>query len=83
MTTITATNMKQSFWNVLKNIKNEPMIITKRRQNYAVLVDYNEYKHLKQLEEHEDILFWLAAEKALKDWMVSEKETNNLLDSIK
>ena len=49
----------------------------------AVLIDYNEYTKLKQLEEYEDMLFWLAAKKAIKDWMAWIEETNNLLNSIK
>ncbi len=83
MITITATDMKQSFWAKLQNVKNESIIITKNNNKYAVLIDYNEYSHLKELEEHEDILFWLAAKKAIKDWMSTQEETNNLLNSIK
>jgi len=30
-------------------------------------MDYNEYPHLKQLEEHEDILFGLAAKQEIKN----------------
>ena len=83
MTTITATDMKQSFWARLQNVKTESITITKNNQNFAVLMDYNEYSHLKQLEEHEDILFGLAANQAIKNWMSSIEETNNLLSSIK
>jgi len=83
MTTITATELKQSFWTRLQEVKNNSFTITKRNRKYAVLMDYEEYSYLKQLEEHEDILFWLAAQKILKDDnMASKQETNNLLDSI-
>jgi len=83
MTTITATDMKQSFWNRLQSVKKESFTITKNNKNFAVLMDYNEYSHLKQLEEYEDILFWLAAKKSIENWMASQEETNNLLNSIK
>ena len=83
MTTITATELKQTFWTRLQKVKQEPFIVTKRNKKFAVLMDYEEYNYLKQLEEHEDILFWLAAQKILKENnMASQKETNDLLNSI-
>jgi len=82
MKTITVTNIKQSFWDKLKNIQKEPIIITKRNRNHAVLMWFNEYSHLKELEEHEDVLFLLAAKESIKNWFMSEKESKELLDSI-
>lgn len=82
MKTITATDIKKTFWNELKNIQEEPIIITKRNRNHAVLIWFNEYSHLKELEEHEDILFMLAAKESLKNWFMSQKESQDLIDSI-
>lgn len=83
MQTITATNIKQSFWKKLQNIQEEPIIITKRNRNHAVLLWFNEYSRLKELEEYEDILFWIAAKESIKQWFVSQKKSKSLLDSIK
>ncbi|MDD3646353.1 MAG: type II toxin-antitoxin system Phd/YefM family antitoxin [Candidatus Gracilibacteria bacterium] len=83
MKTTTSTNLKQSLGEMLKNINKEPVKITKRSRDHAVLIGYSEYSHLKELEEYEDILFGLAAKEVMKGGMASKEETQSLLDSIK
>jgi PHD/YefM family antitoxin component YafN of YafNO toxin-antitoxin module len=83
MKTITSTKVKQSLWWILKSINNEPIKITRRNRNHAVILWCNEYDYLKKLEEYEDILFWLASKEAIKNWMASKKDSKDLLDSIK
>lgn len=82
MNTITATNIKKSLWNSLSKVDTTPLVITKRNKNHAVLISYKQYSHYKKLEEYEDILFWLAAKEAMKEWLGTEQETKELLDNI-
>lgn len=52
---------------VLKNIKNYRVILTKRNKPLGVIIDYEEYEHMQEmLEEVEDFVLGTIARERLK-----------------
>ena len=54
MKTMTSTEAKQWFWDMLQFIKSEPVKITKRNKDFAVVISSEEYNDLKAIEVYED-----------------------------
>jgi len=51
---ITATQLKQNV-NLLANIKNEDIVVTKRDKPFAVIVDYDKYHDLIDIKNQKEI----------------------------
>ncbi len=79
MKTMTSSEARQGFSAMLSTVATEPVSISKQDKEVAVVISSVRYKELKKLE---DILYGKAAELAIKEGIVSSKETEDLLDSI-
>ena len=79
MKTMTSSEARQSFSTMLSTVSHEPVSISKQDKEVAVLISSARYKELKKLE---DILYGKAAELAIQEGLASQKETEDLLDSI-
>ncbi len=64
---------------MLSTVSHEPVSISKKDKEVAVVISSARYKELKKLE---DILYGKAAELAMQEGFASKKETEDLLDSI-
>lgn len=79
MRTETATNAKTRFGQILENSLLEPVLIQKSGRNIAVIMSYNEYERIKQLEDQ----YWgLKAAKAKKEGFIGTKESEKLLREL-
>jgi len=79
MKTISATKVRQGFNEVITSVKDEPVMISKRDKNIAVIMSNIRYEELKRLE---DILYGKAAELAIAEGFASDKDTEDLINSI-
>ncbi len=79
MKTITSTEARQSFSSVISAVEDEPVAISKQDKDVAVIISSARYKELKKLE---DILYGKAAELAIKEGFASDKQAQDLLNSI-
>lgn len=79
MKTMTSSEARQSFSTMLSTVSHEPVSISKKDKEVAVVISSARYKELKKLE---DILYGKAAELAMQEGFASKKETEDLLDSI-
>jgi len=79
MKTITSTEARKSFSAVISRVEDGPVAISKQDKDVAVIISSSRYKELKKLE---DILYGKAAELAIKEGFASDKQAQNLLDSI-
>jgi len=79
MKTLTSTEARQGFSSMLNTVVNEPVSISKQDKEIAVLISSARYQELKKLE---DILYGKAAELALQEGFISDKEADDLLNSI-
>lgn len=79
MKTETATHAKMHFGKVLENALKEPVVIEKSGRNVAVLISYDEYKRLAELEDK----YWLTeAVKAKKEGFIGTDASDALLSEI-
>lgn len=79
MKNMTSTEARQSFSSVITNVEKEPVTISKKKKEIAVVISSRRYKELKRLE---DILYSKAAELAIKEGLAPQKEVDSLLASI-
>lgn len=79
MKTMTSTEARQSFSTVITGVEKEPVTISKKKKDIAVVISSRRYKELKRLE---DILYGKAAELAIKEGLAPQKEVEDLLASI-
>ena len=79
MKTISATKVRQGFNEVMTRVKDEPVRISNRDKNIAVIISNTRYEELKRLE---DILYGKAAELAIAEGFASDKDTEDLINSI-
>jgi prevent-host-death family protein len=78
MKTITATEAKSRFGQIMDQARKEPVVVQSHGRNVAVLLDYDEYKRLEALED----AYWVArAEEAEKSGFVGTDETARWLGS--
>lgn len=76
---IDATKAKTKFGEMLDFARREPIAIDKRGRMVAVLLSNEEYEKMQEMEDQ----YWgLKAQIAKKDGMVSEDESNKLLDDL-
>jgi len=83
MKTLTSTEAKQWFWDMLQIIKSEPVKITKRNKDFAVLISLEEYNDLKALEVYEDLILWNLAMQSLDSWVYSAEDSENFFKDLK
>ena len=79
MKTVTVSEARQSFSTIVSTVKNEPVEILKQGKTVAVMISSDRHKELQKME---DILYGKAAEIAIQEGLVSDKETQDLFDSI-
>lgn len=79
MKTMTSTEARQNFSTVIHAVEDEPVTIVKQHKNVAVVLSSDRYQELKRIE---DILYGKAAELAIQEGFASDKEADELLDSI-
>ena len=82
MKTFTSTEAKQWFWDMLQIIKYEPVKITKRNKDFAVVISSEEYNDLKALEVYEDLILWNLAMQSLDSGLHSEKNTKDFFSNL-
>lgn len=79
MKTLTSTEARKNFSTVISGLEDSPVIISKQDKEVAVMLSTARYKELKKLE---DILYGKAAELAIQEGFASNKEADDLLDSL-
>ena len=79
MITETATNAKIRFGQILEKSQQEPVLIEKSGRNYAVVLSFEDYQRLSELENR----YWAKkAHKALEEGFMGEQESAHLLESL-
>jgi len=79
MKNMTSTEARQHFSAVITGVEKEPVTISKKKKEIAVVISSRRYNELKRLE---DILYGKAAELAIKEGLAPQKEVDILLASI-
>jgi antitoxin Phd len=79
MRTFSATDAKQNFGNLIATIDEEPVTIQKTNKDVAVVVSIGRYQELKRME---DILYGEAAKLAIKEGVLSAKDSEDFLNSL-
>jgi len=82
MKTMTSSEARQGFSSMLSMLSIvavEPVSISKKNKEVAVMISSDRYKELKKLE---DILYGKAAELAIREGFASDQESKDLLGSI-
>lgn len=79
MKTITSTEARQHFSSIISTLEEESVTILKQDKSVAVILSSARYRELERLE---DILYGKAAELAIKEGFASDKEAQDLLDSL-
>ncbi len=79
MKTMTSTEVRQSFSSVITSVEKEPITISKKKKDIAVVLSSRRYQELKRIE---DILYEKAAQLAIKEGLAPKKEVDSLLDDI-
>lgn len=79
MKTITSTEARQHFSSIISALEEEPVTILKQDKSVAVILSSARYKELERLEA---ILYGKAAELAIKEGFASDKDAQDLLDSL-
>jgi len=78
MKTMTSSEARQRFSAMLSVASHEPVSISKKDKEVAVVISAMRYKELKKLE---DILYGKAAELALQEGFASKKESDDLFQT--
>lgn len=78
MKTITATNAKQNFGECITEAIREPLLINKSGRPSVVMLSYEEYQRLSELEDQ----YWLSrAEKAGREGFLSPEDSAAFMES--
>jgi len=77
--TLTSTQARQIFSSIITGVTDEPVAISKKNKNIAVVVSSQRYQELTRLE---NILYGKAAELAIQEGLAPKNEVDDLLDSI-
>ena len=78
MSVVTATYVKQNFGACVTDAQTQPLVINKSGKPSAVLMSYNEFMRLQELEDH---LWALCAQEAAKEGYLGQEETTAFLKS--
>lgn len=79
MKKVTSSEARQSFSSVISAAEKEPVTISKKNKEIAVVVSSKRYHELIKLE---DVLYGKAAQLAIKEGLTPRGEVDDLLDSI-
>ena len=79
MKTMTSTEARQSFSAIITSPEIEPITISKKNKDIAVVLSSQRYQELTKLE---DILYGKAAQLAIKEGLAPKSEVEKLLNSI-
>ena len=79
MKTISSTQARQNFRDIINIAVKEPVSILKKNKPVATIISSDRYQELKKLE---DTLYIKAAKLAIDEGLVSKQESKDLLDSI-
>ena len=82
MTTITATDAKKNFGDLMISIIKKPVFIEKHNKKYAVMLSYEEYEKLKEANYLEDQTLGKMATKAQKQGYISSKKSEDLMNKM-
>lgn len=78
MKVVSSTQARQNFSFFVESAADEPITISKKDKEIAVLISAARYQELKRLE---DILYGKAAELAIKEGFANSEEADNLLNN--
>lgn len=76
---MTSTQARQSFSTIINGAEREPVSISKKNKDVAVVLSSRRYRELTKLE---DVLYGKAAQLAIKEGLAPQNEVKDLLDSI-
>ena len=76
MRTLTATEIRHKFGAVVEGLKTEPVLVEKSGRPVAVILSYEEYERLQELE---DAWWGEQASKAAAEGLLSAEETASWL----
>ncbi len=79
MRTMTSSEARQSFSALINGAESEPVTISKKNKDIAVVISSRRYQELKRLE---DILYGKAAELAIKEGFATQNEVDKLFSNI-
>jgi len=79
MKIMTSTEARQSFSAIITSAEIEPITISKKNKDIAVVLSSQRYQELTKLE---DILYGKAAQLAIKEGLAPKSEVEKLLNSI-
>jgi prevent-host-death family protein len=79
MKIMTSSEARQSFSRVISTAETEPVTISKKNKEVAVVISAGRYHELKRLE---DILYGKAAMLAIEEGFTPQNEVKALFDSI-
>ena len=79
MKTLTSTEARNSFSAIITSAEKEPVTISKKNKDIAVVLSSKRYQELTRLE---DILYGKAAQLAIKEGLAPKSEVDDLLDSM-
>jgi len=79
MKTMTSTQARQDFSAVITNAEQDPVTISKKNKDIAVVLSSKRYQELIRLE---DILYGKAAKLAIEEGLAPKYEVDNLLNDI-
>lgn len=76
MRTLTATEIRHKFGEVVEGLKTEPVLVEKSGRPVAVILSYEAYERLQELE---DVWWGEQANKAMAEGLLSAEETTSWL----
>lgn len=79
MKTMTSTEARKSFSTIITGAEIDPVTISKKNKDIAVVLSSKRYQELTKLE---DILYGKAAQLAIKEGLASKGEVDELFNSI-
>jgi prevent-host-death family protein len=76
MATLTSTEVKRRFGEVMETARREPVVVQSHGRDTVVIIDHEEYARLKSLED----AYWVArAQRAEESGYLSPEESMNWL----
>jgi len=79
---ITSTKLKQQI-NLLSNVKEDDIIVTKRDKPFAVIIDYDKYTKLMQQLQSQELEKKLNALESLNSFNLGGKDYKEIKSEVK
>ena len=79
---ITSTKLKQQI-NLLSNVKEDDIIVTKRDKPFAVIIDYDKYTKLMQQLQSQELAKKLNALESLNSFNLGGKDYKEIKSEVK